>query len=116
MLLSSYNKILRHSSLSLLRQPMPPLCQVRNNIGSNEVDEKKALKDMGNKARVIALKTKKTAKKGDLKKILKIAENKKTYVYDVHEHMSVNDICILTGAPKDTLLDVVLSHVGFPSF
>ena len=114
MLLSSYNKILRHSSVSLLRQPMPPLCQVRNNTGSNEVDEKKALKEMGNKARVIALRTKKSANKGDLKKILKKAENKKTY--DVHEHMSVNDICMLTGAPKDTLLDVVLSHVGFPSF
>ena len=114
MLLSSYNKILRHSSVSLLRQPMPPLCQVRNNTGSNEVDEKKALKEMGNKARVIALRTKKSANKGDLKKMLKKAENKKTY--DVHEHMSVNDICKLTGAPKDTLLDVVLSHVGFPSF
>ena len=114
MLLSSYNKILRHSSVSLLRQPMPPLCQVRNNTGSNEVDEKKALKEMGNKARVIALRTKKSANKGDLKKMLKKAESKKTY--DVHEHMSVNDICMLTGAPKDTLLDVVLSHVGFPSF
>lgn len=114
MLLSSYNKILRHSSLSLLRQTMPPLCQVRNNTGSNEVDEKKALKEMGNKARVIALRKEKTAKKGDWKKILKKVENKKTY--DVHEHMSVNDICMLTGAPKDTLLDVVLSHVGFTSF
>ena len=71
MLLSSYNKILRHSSVSLLRQPMPPLCQVRNNTGSNEVDEKKALKEMGNKARVIALRTKKSANKGDLKKILR---------------------------------------------
>ena len=76
---------------------------------TDEADEKKKLKALGNKARVIALKTAKTAKKMDMKKLLKKAEDKKTF--DVHENMSVNDICNLTGAPRDTLLDVVLSHV-----
>ena len=92
-----------------MKQSVPLLFQVRNVSSTDEADEKKALKAMGNKARVIALKTKKSAGKSDLKKILKKAQNKK--VYDVHEHMSVNDICLLTGAPLDALLDVVLSHV-----
>lgn len=105
-MLASRAGSLRISSSTFLRQYAPTVHY--RTVHTDEADEKKKLKALGNKARVIALKTAKTAKKMDMKKLLKKAEDKKTF--DVHENMSVNDICNLTGAPRDTLLDVVLSH------
>ena len=109
-MLASCVNVLRSSSTPFLRQYVPTVHQIRNIVLSDDDDEKKKLKALGNKARVIALKTSKLSKKGDKSKLLKKVQDKRTF--EVHEQMSVNDISILTGAPKDTLLDVVLSHVS----
>ena len=107
-MLSVPNQIIRHTSSFIVRS-MLPVCQVRRNVHTDENQGEKSLKELSNKARVIALKVNREAKKRDWKKLLKVGEKKKTY--EVHQHMSVTDICMLTGAPIDILLDQVLSHV-----
>ena len=109
MMLSAPNQIVRHTSSFILRS-MLPVCQVRRNVHTDKNEGEKSLKELGNKARVIALKRRRTADKKDWKKLLKVAENKK--IYEVHQNMSITDICMLTGAPMNELLDQVLSHVG----
>ena len=79
-----------------------------------EFTDKDELKQMGNKARVIALRSERNAKKhtGFLKKVSEKKSGKVIPKYDIKPSVSVRDLSKITGAPLDFLLGEILSHVS----
>ena len=84
---------------------------------SKKVDfvDNNELKQMSNKARVIALRSARNAKRHNslLSKITEKRSGQSSGIpkYEIRQTVSVRQLSKITGAPLDFLLDEILSHV-----